>query len=635
MAKKNPLKIVDTTFRDAHQSSFATRMRIADLEPIAPEMNKMGFHAMEVWGGATFDVCTRFLNEDPWERVRILKRLMPDTPLQMLLRGQNLVGYRNYADDVVKAFVHESAEVGIDVFRVFDALNDERNMQASFAAIKETGKHIQGCLSFSLTENKLGGPVYNIDFFVNKALALQDMGADSICIKDMAGLLSPYDAYDLIKALKDKLKIPVELHNHYTSGMASMTCLKASEAGVDIIDTCLAPYALRSSQPAVEPIVAALQGTDRDTGLDLNQLLKLGEYFESISPKYRDFWKSNKMSVIDTGVLSHQVPGGMTTNLVSQLREADALDRLHEVHEELPRVRKELGYPPLVTPTSQIVGIQAVQNVLFGRYKMISKQVKDYVYGMYGRPPAPIDPEVQKLVLKGYEKGETPITCRAADLLEPELEKAKEATKDIARDIGDVLIYALYPETGMRFLRWKYGLEPVPDSVKPRSLDEIKREDELIEKALAGKLVEKAERPAPAKGPRTRVYNVFVNDDYYQVEVDPGSGAPIISQSVAGPTQPGAAPPRPAEPAPAPAPADQEKLAATDGALNAPMPGLIIRYEVEVGQKVKAGDTIVILEAMKMESALPSPVDGTVKELRLKPGDRVAKDDIIAVIDKG
>ena len=408
MAKKNPLKIVDTTFRDAHQSSFATRMRIADLEPIAPEMNKVGFHAMEVWGGATFDVCTRFLNEDPWERVRILKKLMPDTPLQMLLRGQNLVGYRNYADDVVDAFVHHSAEVGIDVFRVFDALNDERNMQASFAAIKDTGKHIQACLSFSLTQNKLGGPVYNIDFFVNKALNLQEMGADSICIKDMAGLLSPYDAYDLIKALKAKLNIPVELHNHYTSGMASMTCLKASEAGCDIVDTCLAPYALRSSQPAVEPIVAALQGTARDTGLDLNMLLKLGEYFESIAPKYREFWKSNKMSVIDTGVLSHQVPGGMTTNLLSQLREADALDRLHEVHEELPRVRKELGYPPLVTPTSQIVGIQAVQNVLFGRYKMISGQVKDYVYGLYGRPPAPIDPKIQKLVLKGL-RGERPL----------------------------------------------------------------------------------------------------------------------------------------------------------------------------------------------------------------------------------
>ncbi|MGB3128921.1 MAG: pyruvate carboxylase subunit B, partial [Dehalococcoidia bacterium] len=457
---KNPVKICDTTFRDAHQSSFATRMRIEDMESIAPEMNKVGFYAMEVWGGATFDVCTRFLNEDPWDRVRLLKKLMPDTPLQMLLRGQNLVGYRNYADDVVKEFVHQSAEVGIDIFRVFDALNDERNFQASFAAIKETGKHIQACLSFSLTENKLGGPVYTVDYFVKKARIFQDMGADSICIKDMAGLLSPYDAYDLITALKKVLRIPVELHNHYTSGMASMTCLKAIEAGVDIIDTALAPFALRSSQPAIEPIVAALQGTPRDCGLDLSLLLKLGEYFESIAPKYRSHIDTSKMAIIDTGVLMHQVPGGMTTNLVSQLREADALDRLHEVHEELPRTRKELGYPPLVTPTSQIVGIQAVQNVLFGRYKMISGQVKDYVYGMYGRSPAPIDPKVQKLVLKGYEKGEKPITCRAADLLEPEMEKAKEATKDIAKDIGDVLIYAIYPQTGMRFLRWKYGLEP-------------------------------------------------------------------------------------------------------------------------------------------------------------------------------
>jgi len=637
MAKKNPLKITDTTFRDAHQSSFATRMRLSDMEPIAPEMGKVGFSAMEVWGGATFDVCTRFLNEDPWDRVRIFKRLMPNTPLQMLLRGQNLVGYRNYADDVVYAFVKQSAEVGIDIFRVFDALNDERNMQASFDAIKKAGKHIQGCLSFSLTENKLGGPVYNIEYFVSKACTLQDMGADSICIKDMAGLLSPYDAYDLITALKKSLSIPVELHNHYTSGMGSMTCLKASEAGVDIIDTCLAPFALRSSQPAVEPIVATLQGTARDTKLDLNKLLKLGDYFESIAPKYRDFWRSEQMSVIDTGVLSHQVPGGMTTNLVAQLKEADALNRLHDVHEELPRVRKELGYPPLVTPTSQIVGIQAVQNVLFGRYKMISKQVKDYVYGMYGRSPAPIDPEVQKLVLKGYEKGEKPITCRAADLLEPEMEKAKEATKGIAKDIGDVLVYAMYPETGMRFLKWKYGLEPVPDSVKPKTIEQVKKEDELVKKALSGKLVEKVEKPAPAKGPATRVYSVFVNNEYYQVEVDPGSGAPAAIRNPGNPAPVSAATPKPAAPAPSAKPAPESKATAEtapEGALKSPMPGIIIRYQVQVGQKVKAGDTIVILEAMKMESALPSPTDGIVKELRLKPGDRVAKDQVIAVIGK-
>lgn len=633
---KNPVKICDTTFRDAHQSSFATRMRIEDMESIAPEMNKVGFYAMEVWGGATFDVCTRFLNEDPWDRVRLLKKLMPDTPLQMLLRGQNLVGYRNYADDVVKEFVHQSAEVGIDIFRVFDALNDERNFQASFAAIKETGKHIQACLSFSLTEKKLGGPVYTVDYFVKKARIFQDMGADSICIKDMAGLLSPYDAYDLITALKKVLRIPVELHNHYTSGMASMTCLKAIEAGVDIIDTALAPFALRSSQPAIEPIVAALQGTPRDCGLDLSLLLKLGEHFESIAPKYRSYLDTSKMAIIDTGVLMHQVPGGMTTNLVSQLREADALDRLHEVHEELPRTRKELGYPPLVTPTSQIVGIQAVQNVLFGRYKMISGQVKDYVYGMYGRSPAPIDPKVQKLVLKGYEKGEKPITCRAADLLEPEMEKAKEATKDIAKDIGDVLIYAIYPQTGMRFLRWKYGLEPVPDSVKPKTMEEIKREDELIEKAKAGKLVEKVEKEVPSKGPGIRTFNVFVEDEYYSVEVEPTGTAAITGPIASPPPQAAQTAPK-AEAAPQPVRASAPAPAAVgegEIAVAVPMPGTVIRYQVDVGDKVKAGDIVVMLEAMKMENAIPAPADGVIKAVNFGPGASVKKGDVLAIIAK-
>jgi len=633
---KNPVKICDTTFRDAHQSSFATRTRIEDMESIAPEMNKVGFYAMEVWGGATFDVCTRFLNEDPWDRVRLLKKLMPDTPLQMLLRGQNLVGYRNYADDVVKEFVHQSAEVGIDIFRVFDALNDERNFQASFAAIKETGKHIQACLSFSLTEKKLGGPVYTVDYFVKKARIFQDMGADSICIKDMAGLLSPYDAYDLITALKKVLRIPVELHNHYTSGMASMTCLKAIEAGVDIIDTALAPFALRSSQPAIEPIVAALQGTPRDCGLDLSLLLKLGEHFESIAPKYRSYLDTSKMAIIDTGVLMHQVPGGMTTNLVSQLREADALDRLHEVHEELPHTRRELGYPPLVTPTSQIVGIQAVQNVLFGRYKMISGQVKDYVYGMYGRSPAPIDPKVQKLVLKGYEKGEKPITCRAADLLEPEMEKAKEATKDIAKDIGDVLVYAIYPQTGMRFLRWKYGLEPVPDSVKPKTMEDIKREDELIEKAKAGKLVEKVEKEVPVKGPGIRTYNVFVEDEYYSVEVE-STGTAAITGPIASPPPQQAAQMAPkAEAAPQPVRAKQAPAAVGEGeiAVAVPMPGTVIRYQVDVGDKVKAGDIVVMLEAMKMENAIPAPADGVIKAVNFGPGASVKKGDVLAIIAK-
>jgi len=408
--EKNPLKITDLTLRDGHQSLMATRMRTEDMVPIAPEMNKAGFYSMEVWGGATFDVPTRFLNEDPWHRLATLKKLIPDTPLQMLLRGQNLVGYRNYADDVVAAFVHHAAETGVDIFRVFDALNDERNFETALKAIKESGKHAQLSLCYSLTEPKMGGLVYNLDYYMEKSAKFQAMGADSLCIKDMAGLIAPDDAYNLIKALKQELKIPVQLHSHYTSGMAPMSFIKAIEAGVDIIDTALAPFALRSSHPAIEPIVVALQGGGRDTGIDLSQLFKLGQYFESIAPKYRDFMGTTRMAVIDTGVLVHQVPGGMISNLVSQLREAKALDRIDDVYAELPRVRKELGYPPLVTPTSQIVGIQAVQNVLFGRYKVISAQVKDYVYGLYGRPPAAVDPEIQKIVLKGYERGETPIT---------------------------------------------------------------------------------------------------------------------------------------------------------------------------------------------------------------------------------
>ena len=466
--KKNPLKITDVTFRNGHQSSLATRMRTEDMIGIAPEMNKTGFYSMEVWGGATFDVATRFLNEDPWERPRILKRLMPDTPLQMLLRGQNLVGYRHYADDVVTAFVHHTAEVGIDIFRVFDALNDERNLKTSLKAIKECGKHAQLSICYSLTESKMGGPVYNLDYYVNKALILQDMGADSLCIKDMAGLIAPDDAYTLIKALKKVLKIPVQLHTHYTSGMGSMSCLKAIEAGVDIIDTALAPFALRSSQPAIEPIMVALQGTPRDTGLDLAHLFKLGHYIESIAPKYREFLNTTRMAVIDTGVLMHQIPGGMTTNLVAQLRESDVLNKIDEVYKEIPRVRRELGYPPLVTPTSQIVGVQAVQNVIAGRYKLVPSQVVDYCYGLYGRPPAPIDPEVQKTVLKRYKRGQTPVTCRPADLLEPELDKAREAVKDFTQDIGDVLTAAIYPITGLRYLKWKYGLETPPPEIKAK-----------------------------------------------------------------------------------------------------------------------------------------------------------------------
>ena len=486
---KNPVKICDTTFRDAHQSSVATRMRTQDIEWMATEMNKCGFYSMEVWGGATFDVAHRFLGEDPWDRPRELKKLMPDTPLQMLLRGQNLVAYRNHPDDLVDAFVEQAAEVGIDIFRVFDAVNDERNHERAARAIKKCGKHYQGAICYSLTQPRMGGPIYNMEYYVKKALALQDLGADSICIKDQAGLISPYDAYELIKALKENVKVPVELHTHYTSGQGSMSVLKAIEAGVDIIDTALSPFALRSSQPAIEPLVVALYGTDRDTGLDIEQLFKCAQMLEQIAPKYKDFLDTSSMSVIDTEALLHQIPGGMTTNLVAQLKQMNALDKLAEVRQETARVRAEFGYPPLVTPTSQIVGVQAVQNVLLGRYKLVSKEAKEYVYGGYGKPPAQIAPDIQKTILKD----KVPITCRPADLLEPELEKAKEESKEFTKNIQDVLIYALYPTTGARFLNYKYGIEKtIPDDWKPphapKTLKEVNREDELIAQVKAGKL---------------------------------------------------------------------------------------------------------------------------------------------------
>jgi pyruvate carboxylase subunit B len=487
---KNPLKITDLTLRDGHQSLLATRLRTEDMLPIAAEMDKAGFHSMEVWGGATFDVPHRFLGEDPWDRPRKLKEVMPNTPFLMLLRGQNLVGYRNYPDDVVEAFIDNAAEVGIEIFRCFDAVNDERNFETAFRVIKKCRKHIQGSICYSLTERKMGGPVYNLEYYLEKARIVEDMGADSLCIKDMACLLAPDDAYTLVKALKETVKIPIQLHTHYTSGFGSMSCLKAAEAGVDVIDTALAPFAMRSAAPAVEPMVVTFEGTNRDTGLDLRHLLKLGDYFESIAPKYRDYYNPTKMAVIDTGVLVHQIPGGMISNMVSQLKEQKALHRLEEVYEELPKTRKDLGYPPLVTPTSQIVGVQAVLNVLFGRYKFTTEETKGYVYGLYGRSPVPISEEIQKTILKGYKRGETPITCRPADTLEPELEKAKEATKGIAKNIQDVLIYALYPTTGMQFLKWKYGLEPMPDKLKPKTMEDVKREDELIEKAKRGELVE-------------------------------------------------------------------------------------------------------------------------------------------------
>jgi len=459
-------------------------MRTEDMLPIAEKMDEVGFWAMEVWGGATFDTMHRFLGEDPFERIKTLKKYIRKTPFTMLLRGQNLVGYRNYADDVARLFVDKTAEAGMDIFRVFDAVNDFRNFQTVVERIKANGKHFQGVICYTLTERRMGGEVFNLEYYLSKAKEIQAMGAHSLCLKDMAGIMAPFDIAKLITELKKVITIPIHLHTHYTSGMASMVYLEAIKAGVDIIDTCLAPFALRTSQPAVEPIVATLVGTDRDPGFDLNLLLECGQHMENVAPKYRDYLAKHTMSVIDTGVLVHQVPGGMISNLVSQLKEAKALHRLGEVYREVASTRKELGTPPLVTPTSQIVGVQAVLNVLFGKYKMVTNEVKDLVYGLYGKTPTPVDPEVQKKVLKGYKRGETPITGRAADYLEPELEKARAKIGTLAKDDFDLLIYALYPTTGEQFLKWKYGIEQRPSSVKPKTLEDIRKEDEAMAAAL-------------------------------------------------------------------------------------------------------------------------------------------------------
>ena len=620
-ANAAPVGITDITLRDGHQSILATRMRTPDILEIIRMLDDVGFHAFEVWGGATFDVMTRFLNEDPWERVRLLKSAAPRTPFMMLLRGQNLVGYRNYPDDVVHAFVREAAEVGIDIFRVFDALNDTRNFETAFQAIADSGKHIQGTVCYSVTERHMGGPVFTRDYFVKKAKEIEKMGAHSLCVKDMAALLAPYDAYDLISALKDAVSIPIHLHTHYTSGLGQMTQLKAIEAGVDVVDTDLSPLAFRTAHPATEPLVVALEGTSRDPGIDLDRLIAASDRLEQIlQEKYIHLLDTKKFSIIDTSVLTHQVPGGMTSNLVSQLAEADALDRLPEVLEELPQTRKDLGYPPLVTPTSQIVGIQAVQNVLFGRYELVSQQVKDYAFGLYGQPPLPMDKAVQKIALKGYERGTRPTKGRPADILDPEMDAAREATKEIARNDGDVLIYALYPVTGLRFLRWKYGLEEPPPDVSP---------DYRPPTADA----------APATGappadlsPAARAFNVHVGAERFQVVVDPADGQ---SSARVRPMAPRGGSSRMAQPPPpAPDAATPSMQNAPEGGalLTSPMPGLVIRHEVEIGQSVKAGDTLVVIEAMKMQNMLPSPADGVILELPRAAGDRVARGDILAVI---
>lgn len=587
---KKPLGITDVVLRDAHQSLFATRLRLDDMLPIAEKLDQVGFWSLESWGGATFDSCIRYLGEDPWDRIRELKKAMPKTPQQMLLRGQNLLGYRHYADDVVDKFVERAATNGVDVFRVFDAMNDPRNLKRALEAVKKVGKHAQGTLSYTTSD------VHSLDAWISLAKEIEDMGADSIAIKDMSGIMTPYDAYEMVSRLKSETNLEVQLHAHATSGLSDMTILKAVEAGIDRVDTAISSMSMTYGHTATESIVAALKGTDRDTGLDLQQLEEIAAYFRQVRKKYAKF--EGALRGTDSRILVAQVPGGMLTNMESQLREQGAGDKFDEVLAEIPRVREDLGFIPLVTPTSQIVGTQAVLNVLTGeRYKSISKETQGILKGEYGAAPAPFNAELQAKVLNGAEA----ITCRPADLLEAEVEKLTAELSDLAKEKGfklasesidDVLTYALFPQIGLKFLENRGN----PDAFEP-----VPTEEE------GTKAVSNNKNTGP------EVYTITVNGQNYVVQVTEGGDISNV--------QPAA----PVAAAPAPAASGGEPVAA-------PLAGNIFKVLVSPGQAVQEGDVIIILEAMKMETEVRAPRAGTVGAVNVREGDAVTVGDALITL---
>lgn len=583
-----PLAITDVVLRDAHQSLFATRMRIEDMLPIAAELDKIGYWSLETWGGATFDSCIRFLGEDPWERLRELKKAMPNTPMQMLLRGQNLLGYRHYADDVVEKFVERAHKNGMDVFRIFDAMNDVRNFEKAVKATVDVGAHAQGTLSYTTS------PVHNADTWVDLAKRLEDLGCHSLCIKDMSGLLKPYEAEELITRIKASCDVPLALHSHATTGLSTATAVKAVEAGIDILDTAISSMSCTYGHTPTETVVAMLEGTERATGLKLDQIEPIAAYFREVRKKYAK-WEG-QLKGVDSRILIAQVPGGMLTNMEGQLKEQGAADRMDEVLEEIPRVRKELGYIPLVTPTSQIVGTQAVINVLTGeRYKSITKETAGLLKGEYGQAPAEVDAELQAKVLDGAE----PITCRPADLLKSEmdelttdlLEKAKAEGISLAEDtVDDVLTYALFPQVGLKFLKNRRN----PEAFEPAPGTEVE-----------------APAAAPAAVPAAggiESYSVKVDGQVYDVEVGPQGQ--LTSVSPASQAAPQAAP------AAAPVSSNAESVPA-------PLAGNIFKVNVQPGAQVEEGDVLLILEAMKMETEVRAARGGIVQELNVKEGDAV------------
>jgi oxaloacetate decarboxylase alpha subunit len=590
-SKKTALGITEVVLRDAHQSLFATRMRIDDMLPIAGKLDQIGYWSMESWGGATFDSCIRFLGEDPWDRIREIKKAMPNTPQQMLFRGQNILGYRHYADDVVMKFVERAAVNGIDVFRVFDAMNDMRNLETALRAVKQVGKHAQGTISYTVS------PVHTLELWIDQARQIEDAGADSICIKDMAGLLTPYVGFDLVTRLKKAVAIPIQLHAHATTGLSTSTILKCVEAGIDNIDSAISSMSMTYGHSATESVVSIFKDTDRDTGLNIEKLEEIAAYFRPVRKKYAEF--EGSLRGVDSRILVAQVPGGMLTNMEGQLREQGAEDKLDEVLAEIPKVREDLGFIPLVTPTSQIVGTQAVLNVLTGeRYKTITKETAGVLRGEYGAAPAPVNAELQLRVL---DEGEQAITCRPADNIEPELDSLRAEVTGLAQqndfmltsgegEIDDVLTYALFPQVGLKFLQHRNDpsmFEPIPTG-RP-----------------AAKVNEKGEE----------AYTVEVEGKSYHVTVASGGDVSSIKQLGAQ------------------ASAVVQAESATNAApVNAPLAGTVVKVLVQPGQAVVEGESIIILEAMKMETSISAPNAGTIVAVKVQSGDSCAVGDLLVTL---
>ena len=612
-AAGKPILITDVALRDGHQSLLATRMRTEDMLPIAQKLDAVGFWSLEVWGGATFDTCLRFLKEDPWERLRALRAAMPHTKLQMLLRGQNLVGYRHYADDVLERFIERSAANGIDVFRIFDALNDVRNVDRSIREVKACGKHAEASISYTVS------PVHNLDRYVDLAKQLEDLGTDTLCIKDMAGLLAPLDAYQLVRRLKAAVKVPIHLHSHYTSGMASMSALMAILGGLDMLDTAMSPLAGGTSHPATETMIASLDGTPYDTGLTLDSLLPITEHFRTVRRRYRQF--ESDFTGVDAEILTSQIPGGMLSNLAAQLSEQNALDRIKEVLDEVPRVRKDMGYPPLVTPTSQIVGTQATLNVLTGeRYKVITTETKNYFLGLYGRAPGQVDRGIMARAIGDEE----PIKTRPADRLDPELDAVKKDLPSSATTVEDHLSFVLFPAIARDFFEAREKGDLVPEPLEtaaakgPAVAGELHLAPVEFNVTVHGETYHVKVSGSGRKTDGRKPYYIRVNDKLEEVSLE------TIQEVLAGvPEAPDSGQdtkpkrPKPSKP----------------GDVAPPMPGRVVKVLVTKEQRVKVGDPLLIIEAMKMESRVPAPLDGRVVAILVTEGENVKTDETVIQLE--